>query len=191
MTRQDYLSRLRAGLRGLSQTQIDEAVADYETHFDEARAAGRNEADVAQALGEPERAARELRAQIGLKRWDEERNPPAAANAILGILGLGAIDILILLPILVSIAGTLLGFAVAALACFGVGAIMMVAGPFLVHGAPTAALVLGGLGVMAGGASLGALTAIGCILFTHALVWYGRLHMRVLRPALEPQGVAA
>jgi len=191
MNRQDFIARLRAGLRGLPPAAIAEAVADYETHFAEAGAAGRSEDEVAAALGDPDRLARELRAEAGLKRWDAERNPSAAANAVFAVLGLGAIDILVLLPILLWIAGALLGVFIAAVACFAVGAVLMVAGPFVVHAAPIVALVLAGLGLMAGAASLGAVAAIGAIGFTNALVWYGRLHLRLLRPALEPQGTLA
>ena len=191
MNRQDFIARLRAGLRGLPPAAIAEAVADYETHFAEAGAAGRSEDEVAVALGDPDRLARELRAEAGLKRWDAERNPSAAANAVFAVLGLGAIDILVLLPILLWIAGALLGVFIAAVACFAVGAVLMVAGPFVVHAAPIVALVLAGLGLMAGAASLGAVAAIGAIGFTNALVWYGRLHLRLLRPALEPQGTLA
>jgi len=185
MTRQDFIGRLRAGLGGLPPAAIAELVADYESHFDDARAAGRAESEVADALGDPDRLARELRAEAGLKRWEAERNPSAAASAVFAVLGLGAIDILILLPILLSIGGTLFAFFIAALALFGVGAVMMVAGPFVVLGAPMAALVLAGLGLMAGASALGAVTTIGSIWCTNALVWYGRLHMRLLKPALE------
>ncbi|HZK99364.1 MAG TPA: DUF1700 domain-containing protein [Caulobacteraceae bacterium] len=190
MNRQDFITRLRAGLRGLPPPAIAEAVADYEAHFAEARAAGRGEDEVAAALGDPDRLARELRAEAGLKRWEAERNPSAAASAVFAVLGLGAIDILILLPILLWIGGTLLALFIAAVAGFGVGAVMMVAGPFAVHAAPVAALILAGLGLMAGAASLGAVAAIGAIGFTNALVWYGRLHLRLLRPALEPAAFA-
>jgi len=44
--------------------------------------------------------AAELRAEADLKRWEEQRNPSAAASAIFAVLGLGALDVLILLPIL-------------------------------------------------------------------------------------------
>ena len=192
MSRRDFfISRLRAGLRGLPPEAIAEVVADYETHFAEAMAAGRGEADVAAALGDPDRLARELRTEAGLRRWEAERNPSAAANAIFAILGLGAIDILVLLPILTSVGGVLFGFFIAAVALFGVGAVIMVAGPFVVHGAPPMALILAGLGLTAGGTSLGAVTAIGAILGTNALVWYGRLHLRLLKPALEPREIPA
>ena len=191
MTRDEFLSRLKRGLAGLPMSSQAEILSDYETHFDDGRAAGRTEAEVSAALGDPDRLARELRAEAGLRRWESERNPSAAANAVFAVLGLGAIDVLILLPIVLWIAGTLLGLAVAALAIFVVGVALMIAGPFVVHAAPVAALVLGGFGLMAGGASLGALTSmigIGC---TNVLVWYGRLHMRLLKPALEPQGATA
>jgi hypothetical protein len=39
---------------------------------------------------------------------------------------------------------------------------------------------------MAGGASLGALMALASIGLVNALVWYGRLHYRLLKPAIEP-----
>jgi uncharacterized membrane protein len=188
MNRQDFIDRLRRGLRGLPQSAMNESIADYETHFAEAMAAGRSEAEVSAALGDPDRLAREVRAQIGLKRWDMERNPSAAANAIFAVLGLGAIDILILLPIVMWIAGVIFAFAVAAIVLFCVGAVMMVVGPVVVHPPPMAALILAGLGLIGAGAFAGSVAGIGAILCTHALVWYGRLHLRILQPALEPQG---
>jgi uncharacterized membrane protein len=188
MTRQDFIARLRAGLRGLPPAAVADIIADYETHFAEARSAGRSEAEVAAALGDPDRLARELRAEAGLRRWEAERNPSSAASAVFAVLGLGAIDVLILLPVLLWAAGTLLGFFVAAMALFGVGAALMIAGPFVIYAAPTAALILGGFGLMAGGSCLGALAGAGAIAGTNALVWYGRLHMRLLKPALDAQG---
>jgi hypothetical protein len=38
---------------------------------------------------------------------------------------------------------------------------------------------------MSGAASLGALLALVSIGLVNALVWYGRLHYRLLKPALE------
>jgi uncharacterized membrane protein len=185
MTRQEFISRLRAGLAGLPPTTIVEYVDDYESHFTDGQAAGRSEAEVAAALGDPDRLARELRAETGMRRWEAERNPSAAANAVFAVLGLGAIDVLVLLPVLLWVAGVLLGAFIAAVALFGVGAVLMTAGPFVIHGAPPAALGLGGLGVMAGGTCLGAVATIVTIGSINALVWYGRLHMSLLRPALQ------
>ncbi|MFN9250560.1 MAG: DUF1700 domain-containing protein, partial [Brevundimonas sp.] len=97
MTRSDFMNRLRAGLAGLPAAAINDLAADYEAHFEDGVAAGRTEAEVAAALGDPARLARELRAEAGMKRWETEKNPSAAADAVFAVLGLGAIDILILL----------------------------------------------------------------------------------------------
>jgi hypothetical protein len=48
-----------------------------------------------------------------------------------------------------------------------------------------AALILAGLGLMSGAASVGALTTMAAIALTNAMVWCGRLHLRLLKPALE------
>jgi uncharacterized membrane protein len=189
MTRQAFMARLREGLAGLPVQTQAEIMADYEAHFTEGEAAGRSEADVAAALGDPGRLARELRAEAGLKRWEEERNPSGAAAAIFALLGLGAIDILILLPILMGIGGAIFGCAVAAIAVFVAGGAVFAAGPFTdMAGGPVAA-VLAGLGLMTGAVSGGAVLAMITIGLVNALVWYGRLHYRLLKPALEPQTV--
>jgi uncharacterized membrane protein len=189
MTRQAFLARLREGLRGLpAQAQAD-IVADYETHFAEGEAAGRSEADVAAALGDPGRLARELRAEASLKRWEEQRDPSGAAGAVFAVLGLGAIDILILLPILMGVGGAIFGIALGVIGVFIAGGVVFAAGPFTGMPGGAVAAILGGLGLMAGAASIGAVLTLVTIGLVNWLVWYGRLHYRLLKPALEPQTV--
>jgi uncharacterized membrane protein len=187
MTRQAFMARLREGLRGLpAQSQADIA-ADYEAHFTEGAAAGRSEAEVAAALGDPGRLARELRAEAGLKRWEAERNPSAAASAVFAVLGLGALDILILLPILMGVGGAMFGIGVAIIAVFVAGGAVFAVGPFTGMPGGPAAAVLAGIGLMTGAVSAGAVLAMATIGLVNALVWYGRLHYQLLKPALEPQ----
>ena len=116
MTRQAFIARLREGLRGLPPQTVADIVADYESHFVDGEADGRTEAEVAAALGDPDRLARELRAESSLNRWREERSPSSAAAAVFAVLGLGAIDILILLPIVFPVFGAVLAVLVSALA---------------------------------------------------------------------------
>jgi uncharacterized membrane protein len=187
MTRQAFMARLREGLRGLPPQAVADIIADYDTHFTEGEAAGRTEAEVAAALGEPGRLARELRAEIGLKRWEEERNPSGAAAAVFAVLGLGAIDILVLLPMLMAVGGVIFGVAIACIAVFFAGGAVFAAGPFVdPPGGPMAAM-LAGIGLMAGASSAGAVLTLIVIGLVNILVWYGRLHYRLLKPALEPQ----
>jgi uncharacterized membrane protein len=187
MTRAEFLSRLKQGLVGLPMSTAAEIVSDYETHFADGVAAGRTEAEVAAALGNPDRLARELRAEAGAQRWHQEKNPSAAAAAVFAVLGLGAIDILILLPILMGVVGTLFGLFIAVIALFFSGGAIMVAGPFAGFPGGVAAALLAGLGLMAGAASAGALLAVFTIWLVNGIVWFARLHYRLLKPALEPQ----
>ncbi|MDZ4373190.1 MAG: DUF1700 domain-containing protein [Phenylobacterium sp.] len=188
MTRQAFIARLRDGLRGLPPQTVADFVADYEAHFNDGAAAGRTEAEVAAALGDPDRLAREIRAESSLNRWRDERTASSAAAAVFAVIGLGAIDILILLPILMGVASAIIAFAVAAIVAFFAGAVVFAAGPFMdPPGGPITA-VLVGIGVMAGSTSAGAVLTIISIGLINALVWYGRLHYRLLKPALEPQG---
>jgi uncharacterized membrane protein len=78
MNRADFLARLKKGLVGLPTSSASEILNDYEAHFDDGIAAGRSEAEVATALGDPDRLARELRAEAGAQRWHQEKNPSAA-----------------------------------------------------------------------------------------------------------------
>ena len=185
MTRQAFMARLREGLRGLPPQAVTDVMSDYEAHFADGLAAGRSEAEVAAALGNPDRLAREIRAESTMTRWRDERTPSSAASAVFAVLGLGALDILILLPILMGVAATIFGLLVAVVVMFFVGAFMLAAGPFLdPPGGPVTA-VLAGIGIMAGSASGGAILTIVSIGLMNALVWYGRLHYRLLKPALE------
>lgn len=187
MTRAEFMSRLRRGLVGLPITTANEIASDYGIHFEDGLTAGRTEAEVAAALGDPDRLARELRAEAGAQRWHQEKNPSAAAGAVFAVLGLGAIDLLILLPIFMSVVGVLFGFFMAAIGLFIGGGVVMIAGPVAGFPGGIATAILAGLGLMAGATALGALTAIATILLVNATVWYARLHYRLLKPALEPQ----
>ena len=191
MTRTEFLSRLRQGLVGLPMSVAAEIVSDYETHFEDGAAAGRSEAEVAAALGDPARLARELRAEAGAQRWHQEKNPSAAAAAVFAVLGLGAIDILILLPILMGVIGALFGLAMAVIGLFIGGGVIMVAGPFADAPGGAFAAILAGLGLMAGATSAGALLAVVTIGLVNGIVWFARLHYRLLKPALEPQSTPA
>ncbi|PZO04715.1 MAG: hypothetical protein DCF28_05525 [Alphaproteobacteria bacterium] len=185
MTRDEFLSRLKRGLAGLPVSSAAEILTDYEAHFDDGLAAGRTEAEISAKLGDPDRLARELKAEAGIQRWHQEKNPSAAAGAVFAVLGLGAIDILILLPILMTVIGIMFAVLIAVVVGFFGGAVIMIAAPFSVAPGGIAATVLGGLGVMAGSTFVAALLAISTILLVNGLVWFARLHYRLLKPALE------
>jgi uncharacterized membrane protein len=185
MTRQDFLIQLRKGLSGLPAATIDDIAADYDAHFADAATAGREETEVAASLGDPARLARELRAEAGLKAWQETRSPSTAAGAIFAVLGLGAIDILFLLPILIGVAGALFGLFIATFVCLVVGGAMLVHAPFHHWHGGIAGGMLTGVGLMSGAVAAGSVLTLIAIGLINGLVWYGRLHYRLLKPPVE------
>lgn len=187
MTRSEFLDTLRRGLSGLPQATIDDILADYNAHFADAEAAGRAEPEVAAALGDPTRLSRELRAEASVKGWENTKTPASAASAVLAILGLGALDLMILLPIFGGVVGTLVGIFTGAIGAFIAGGVLFAAGPFMGLPGGIAGAMLGGFGIMAMAAAIGMLTLALTIWLVNGTIWYARLHYRVLKPALEAQ----
>jgi uncharacterized membrane protein len=184
MTRTEFIRRLKGGLKGMPAAEQAEIVADYEAHFDAGASEGRSEIEIAEALGNPGRLARELRLEAGIKQWKEDRSPSAALTAVVAILGLATIDILILVPIILPVIAVILALYVACGAVFFAGGVVMVAGPFSDVAVNGFAVFLLGLGMMGAATAAGALVTILTIGFVNAMIWFGRLHYRVIKPAI-------
>jgi uncharacterized membrane protein len=183
MTRTIFLSRLRQGLAGLQPSEIGEMVADYDTHFAEGLAAGRTEEDIAQALGDPDRLARELRAEAGLKRWQQRRSAGNFIGALFALLGLATVDLIFLLPLLSFVILMLFVFAVVLLALTFAG--IVVVASLLSFGSVTdltgaVARALTGIGLVAGGIGGGAMLVLMLDGLVRLLGRYARLHYRLL-----------
>ncbi len=185
MTKDAFLAALKANLHGLPPRTCEEILADYASHFDEGVAHGRTEGEIAAALGDPARLARELRAEAGLKRWDQERSVSAAAAAVLAILSLGAIDVLILLPILLVVIALIIAAGCAAIGLTIAGVVLLIggsAGSHIGFIGSLAQAITGGVGFIASGIFVGALTALSSIGLSNLLIRYGRFHVRLLKP---------
>jgi uncharacterized membrane protein len=188
MNRAMFLSELRMGLSGLPQSEIDDTVADYEAHFAEGVSAGRSEAAIANALGDPARLARELRAEAGFKRWESEGSAGSMVSAVFALLGLATLDLIFLIPFVCVVGAILFSmFAVAISLFFAGGAVwllaifpgLMVFGSTGIMGSGIA-LFLGGMGLIAGAVGLMALTWLLADIFIRGLVQYARLHFRLI-----------
>src|ERR1700712_4897760 len=124
MNRAHFMAQLRDGLSGLHHSDIGDILSDYESHFADGAADGRTEDEVSAALGDPARLARELRAEVGFKRWEENRSAGNFMGVVLALLGLATIDFVILLPLLCFLAAMFFGLS---MGCLG----MVVGGSFL------------------------------------------------------------
>jgi uncharacterized membrane protein len=182
MTRNEFLDTLRRRLTGLPQSEIDDVMADYATHFAEGMAAGRPEAEIAEALGDPLRLARELRAEVGLRRWEEERTPANFLAVLAGFLALIAVDFVFLLPL---VAGLMLFTFVAGivLIALSVAGVVLLAklfsweGLFVFKSLTRTLYGVGLLGVGIGGGAL-LLMMVDCVV--RLLGRYARLHYTLL-----------
>ena len=188
MNRVQFLSSLRQGLSGLPADEIEEIVNDYDAHFTDGIAAGRSEESIAEALGKPARLARELRAEAGLRRWEENRSAGNFVAALLALVALVAVDLIFLLPVLIVAAALLFALGVAALAVVVAG-IVVVAGLFSWGDFTTVtdviASILTGAGLGAGGIGFGALLLLVLDALVRLLGRYARLHYQILSLSKE------
>jgi uncharacterized membrane protein len=189
MNRAEFLGLLKDGLSGLPADDVDEIIADYMSYFDEAAASGRDETEVAAALGDPRRLARELRAETGLRHWEQHRSLGNSAAVLLALGGLATVDIVLLLPLLfgVLLVTLAIGLVVCVLGVVGIGLLLSLLK--IGHFASIAAMVLravAGIGLIAGSIGCGALLLLALNIAVKMLGNYARLHYRLLRPEHDP-----
>lgn len=183
MSRALFISRLRQGLKGLSPAEIEDIVIDYEAHFSDAAAAGRDEIDVAASLGDPLQLGNELRAETKFRRWEQRRSPRNFINASLGLIGLQAFNIFILLPVLIALAGCAL---VAAYVLYIVGSTgLHLLGGLLSGNGNVLVPTLVGLGLISGVVGIGSVLALLLGSGLGMLGRYMRLNYRLLKPEEE------
>jgi uncharacterized membrane protein len=187
MKRADFMAQLRAGLSGLHAADINDALADYESHFADGAAAGRSEEEVCAALGDPVRLAREMRAEMGFRRWEENRSAGNLFGVILALLGLATIDLIFLFPALIILLGLFIGFTACCITLVAGGAFMLVNMLPGFHHVVTNAMVqfFAGLGALSGGIGLGALTFLVTNWVARGLIRYARLHFRLFDTATQ------
>jgi uncharacterized membrane protein len=159
--RDEFLAILRAGLRGAPPSTVDDLIADYSLHFDEGLRAGRSEHEIAAALGDPLAMADELRAEAHVSQWERAPTARAGWRLVAHALSRGALHTslaLFAVPLLCVVA---LAMSLASLAALAGGAWFLFAGHGFQLPGGTWTVLLAGLGLLAGGVSLCALTLLG------------------------------
>ena len=185
MTQAHFLDTLRRRLAGLPPDEIDELVADYAMHFADGRAAGRSEGEIAEALGDPVRLARELRAEAGLRRWETARTPANFYAALAGFLALIAVDFVFLLPLIggLVLVALVVGLVMLGLCIAGLALVMKLF--HLDHGFTLHYLtrLLSGVGLLGLGVGGGALLLMAIDYVVRLLGRFARLHYALLDKA--------
>ncbi|WP_051259026.1 DUF1700 domain-containing protein [Chitinibacter tainanensis] len=103
MQQTEFLNQLEAALQALPAAERAEILADYRAYFADGLADGRSEAEIAMALGDPARLARELLAERCLQSWEAHKSPRNLWGALVALGGLGIINVLLALPYLLML----------------------------------------------------------------------------------------
>jgi uncharacterized membrane protein len=186
MNRIEFLRTLHDELDGrLADQDIEEILADYMAYFDEAQAEGRSEQDVATALGDPRRLARELHAETRLRQWESNHSLRNSATALLALGGLAAVDLFLLLPLIFAAGIALLvsGVLTFALGIAGIGtlfSLLKIAAFASITKLLLRAIV--GLALLTASAGVGTAVLLSLNAAVKALGNYARLHYRLLKP---------
>jgi uncharacterized membrane protein len=111
--RQDaFIQQLRHELGSLPKHVVDEIVADYREYIGDALAAGRNEAEVLAALGDPVKLARELKCQATFRQWETRRSFGNLVRVFFSIAGLGLLQLVLLVPFMLYLLCLTLTYAI-------------------------------------------------------------------------------
>ncbi|MBX9297317.1 DUF1700 domain-containing protein [Chromobacterium piscinae] len=110
MTRKEFLRQLEQALSGLKPEAVREILADYDEYFSDAQADGRDEAEVVEALGSPQKLARELKAQTHYRQWQEHRSFANLTRVVASIAGLGVLNFILAIPLLVYLLFLTVGY---------------------------------------------------------------------------------
>lgn len=185
MNQEQFIRELRQGLAGIPAHDIDDITADYQSYFDEAESAGRSLDDVLAAHGDPRRLARELRAEMGFRQWEDRHSPGSFWNAALALGGLAAIDIVILVPGVIVLGAVILilFFVLSLFGVIGIGTLLeLISGSTDPSEGTVAYLVLRSIALLAASVGGGIVIVLGLKRGMSQLLRYGRHHYRLLRP---------
>jgi len=100
MNQQEFISQLQEALSRLPESERQDIVADYQEYFRDGLAAGRSEADIAAALGDPQQLARELMARHHMARWESRKSFGNLFAVVGAIAGLGFLNFMLAIPFL-------------------------------------------------------------------------------------------
>ncbi len=183
MNKQAFISTLRSSLPQLSPEELDDITNDFEEHFADAMAAGKSEQEICEELGDPREIARQYREGLltspsnvlypqPVQQPEASTKPKATLNGA-ALATVIIMNLLLGLPIWISLYATLFGFWVGA-GSIGVAAIVMFSVAVLQAGAIGLTLALFGL-------SLLSLTVLLIILMVYLTKWLSLGLVRYVR----------
>ena len=164
MTQREFIDTMSRHLKGLTEAERKDILADYQEHFAMGREEGKSEEEIAAALGEPKGLAKQYRAQTMVRRVEEKHSVANVLNVIIAALALGMFNLIFVLPLFFAVLGVLIGLlgASAGIALGGLGAVIgsviALITPWGIPGIVSGVGLFTGIGL----AALGILMGVGC-----------------------------
>ena len=164
MTQHEFIDSLSRHLRGLTEEEKKDILADYQEHFAIGKESGKSEEEISAALGDPRALAKQYRAETMVRRVQEKHSVTNVLNVIIAALALGMFNLIFVLPLFFAVLGVLIGLLAAsvgvALGGLGaaIGSILALIIPWGIPGVVSGVGLFTGIGL----AALGILMGVGC-----------------------------
>ena len=106
--------KLSGNLKGIGEEDRKDILYDYEEHFRAGLESGRNEEELAAALGDPISLARQMKAGYALQQAETDASTSNILRAIFAVGVLGFFNLIFILGPFIGLVGVLIGFFAAA-----------------------------------------------------------------------------
>ena len=97
MNKHDFLNKLKKNLKYITDEEKEEILQDYALHYAEGANDQKSEHTISRNLGDPKEIAKELNAENALQKVEEQKNIKSISNAVLSIMGLGAMNFMLVI----------------------------------------------------------------------------------------------
>lgn len=105
MNRHEFLKQLQNALNHLPDQERNEILQDFKEHFDIGRSEGKTDEEIAASLGSPHQLAKDIKANYHVEQAKENASTGNVLRATWAVIGLGFLNLVIVLGPLVGIAG--------------------------------------------------------------------------------------
>ncbi|PHK50311.1 HAAS signaling domain-containing protein [Staphylococcus edaphicus] len=97
MRRTEYLKQLNKHLKHLDDTERQDIINEYDTHFYSGLEEGKTEEQIADELGNPRQLAKELNATAAIEKAEMSNKFGDVGHAVLAVMGLSLLNFFVIL----------------------------------------------------------------------------------------------
>ncbi|MEJ7541406.1 HAAS signaling domain-containing protein [Staphylococcus intermedius] len=116
MTKTEYLNTLYQYLKGMSESEKQDIVAEYENHFIEGLRDGKTEQEIIGMLGAPKEMARAINAESAVNQAEERQKTSNITQALVTVIGLSVLNFVLITGPLMVVLGILLSIVLTGIA---------------------------------------------------------------------------